>query len=160
MSTVIDNFRLCLMRMVLFFKPIVGSIQMQDTKPVSIKERCQAWKPYESIAACFMYRLLDYGYTKSPSITDAEKSVYAKDTANARMGCSRGNIATIEETIKQVDKISEECKLPRSVVDNLIWSFCADGYGEIYTARPNVKIVLLKNFATTPGKTNKLYRNA
>lgn len=46
--------------------------QTQDTKPTSIKERCQVWKPYESIASRFMYRLLDYGYTKWPTIYDAE----------------------------------------------------------------------------------------
>ena len=48
--------------------------QTQDTKPASIKERCKVWKPYESTASRFMYRLLDYGYTKYPSIEDAETS--------------------------------------------------------------------------------------
>lgn len=52
--------------------------QTSDTKPASVKKMCQAWTPYESIAARFMYRLLDYGYTKYPSIYDAEKAVYAK----------------------------------------------------------------------------------
>ncbi len=47
--------------------------QTQDTKPASIKERCKVWKPYESVASRFMYRLLDYGYTKYPSIDDAEQ---------------------------------------------------------------------------------------
>ncbi len=46
--------------------------QTHDTRPVSIKERCQTWKPYESIASRFMYRLLDRGYTKWPTIYDAE----------------------------------------------------------------------------------------
>jgi DNA-3-methyladenine glycosylase II len=52
--------------------------QISDTKPASIKKMCQAWTPYESVAARFMYRLLDYGYTKYPSIYDAEEAVYAK----------------------------------------------------------------------------------
>lgn len=52
--------------------------QTSDTKPASIKKMCQAWTPYESVAARFMYRLLDYGYTKYPSIYDAEEAVYAK----------------------------------------------------------------------------------
>lgn len=47
--------------------------QTQDTRPVSIKERCKVWKPYESIAARFMYRLLDYGYTKYASIDEVEQ---------------------------------------------------------------------------------------
>lgn len=52
--------------------------QTSDIKPASVKKMCQAWTPYESIAARFMYRLLDYGYTKYSSIYDAEKAVYAK----------------------------------------------------------------------------------
>lgn len=52
--------------------------QTEDVKPTSIKRHCLAWKPYESIASRFMYRLLDYGYTKYSSISEAEKSVYTK----------------------------------------------------------------------------------
>lgn len=46
--------------------------QTPDTKPASVKKKYHAWTPYESVAARFMFRLLDYGYTKYPSIYDAE----------------------------------------------------------------------------------------
>lgn len=36
-----------------------------DTKPSSIKNKCQKWRPYSSIAARFLYKALDSGYTKS-----------------------------------------------------------------------------------------------
>lgn len=36
-----------------------------DTKQSSIKNKCQKWKPYSSIAARFLYKALDSGYTKS-----------------------------------------------------------------------------------------------
>lgn len=49
--------------------------QTEDIKPASIKGRCQVWQPYESIASRFMYRLLDYGYTKYPSIQEAENAI-------------------------------------------------------------------------------------
>ena len=52
--------------------------QTSDTKPATVKKMCQAWTPYESVAARFMYRLLDYGYTKYPSVSDAEKAVYTR----------------------------------------------------------------------------------
>lgn len=45
-----------------------------DVRPAAIEERCKCWHPYESIASRFMYRLLDYGYTKSHSIETAEHS--------------------------------------------------------------------------------------
>lgn len=50
--------------------------QTQDTRPVSIKNHCKVWKPYESIVARYMYRLVDNGYTKYASIDEAEQSVY------------------------------------------------------------------------------------
>lgn len=39
--------------------------KIDDTKPSSIKNKCQKWRPYSSIAARFLYKALDSGYTKS-----------------------------------------------------------------------------------------------
>lgn len=36
-----------------------------DTTPEAIKKKCNKWKPYSSIAARYMYRALDMGYTKN-----------------------------------------------------------------------------------------------
>lgn len=36
-----------------------------DVTPASVEKRCKKWKPYSSIAARFMYRALDYGFTKT-----------------------------------------------------------------------------------------------
>lgn len=54
-----------------------------------------------------------------------------------RMGVDVGPIASIEETIQQVEFLSAETNLPLSSIDNIIWSFCADGYGEVCTATPH-----------------------
>lgn len=35
-----------------------------DIKPNSIKKKCQKWSPYSSIVARYLYKALDYGYTK------------------------------------------------------------------------------------------------
>jgi len=35
-----------------------------DIAPASIKKRCAKWKPYSSIAARYLYRALDNGFTK------------------------------------------------------------------------------------------------
>lgn len=60
--------------------------QTNDVTPSSIKQRCKSWIPYESVASRFMYRLLDYGYTKHPSIDDAEAAVRAKSTTKTDGG--------------------------------------------------------------------------
>ena len=36
-----------------------------DVSPASIKRKCQKWKPYSSIAARYLYRALDMGFTKN-----------------------------------------------------------------------------------------------
>lgn len=52
--------------------------QTDDIQPVSIKQRCAIWSPYKSVASRFMYRILDCGYTKYPSIDDAEHFLRSK----------------------------------------------------------------------------------
>lgn len=36
-----------------------------DVSVDSVEKRCKKWKPYSSVAARFMYRALDYGFTKN-----------------------------------------------------------------------------------------------
>ena len=35
-----------------------------DIAPVSVKKKCAKWKPYSSIAARYLYRVLDLGLTR------------------------------------------------------------------------------------------------
>ena len=52
------------------------------------------------------------------------------------MGSVDNEIASVEETIEQVEILAKQTGLTLCAVDNIIWSFCADGYGEICTATP------------------------
>lgn len=54
----------------------------------------------------------------------------------SRMGSVDNEIASVEETIEQVEILAKQTGLTLCAVDNIIWSFCADGYGEICTATP------------------------
>ena len=36
----------------------------EDVSKASIEKKCKKWKPYSSIAARFLYRALDMGFTK------------------------------------------------------------------------------------------------
>lgn len=45
--------------------------------------------------------------------------------------------ATIEDVFCRIEDLVEETGLLRVEIDNIIWSFCADGYGEICTAEPH-----------------------
>lgn len=56
---------------------------------------------------------------------------------NERMGIASGMIATVDEVISQIEQLSKETGLMLSSIDNVIWSYCAEGYGEICTATPH-----------------------
>jgi len=54
--------------------------------------------------------------------------------ANA-LGCSTHEIAPIFETFDIVAAIGKELDRPTAEVDYILWSYCANGYGEICTAK-------------------------
>ena len=56
---------------------------------------------------------------------------------NARMGDTVGDIATLEETITQVERLAQDTGLTLAAIDNIIWSYCADDYGEVCTSTPH-----------------------
>lgn len=62
-----------------------------------------------------------------------------------RMGTDAAAVASVEETIRQVERLSAETDLPLSSIDNIIWSFCADGYGEVCTATPHCERCVVRN---------------
>lgn len=61
-----------------------------------------------------------------------------------RMGTGNSGFASADEVAKQVDDLSEETGLTKREIDNLIWSFCADGFGEVCTASPHCDICVIR----------------
>ena len=64
----------------------------------------------------------------------------------ARMGSSRGAVATAEETVRQVEALAADTGLSFAAIDNLIWSFCADHYGQICTAEPHCEKCVVRAY--------------
>ena len=62
-----------------------------------------------------------------------------------RMGTTSGTTATVNDTIEQIKALSAETGLPLSSIDNIIWSYCADGYGEVCTATPHCERCVVKS---------------
>ena len=52
-----------------------------------------------------------------------------------RMGTGKKSLATIKEVNEQVTRLAKETGMTKVEIDNLIWSFCADGYGAVCTAQ-------------------------
>ena len=55
------------------------------------------------------------------------------------MGTGNNSPATASEVNEQVAVLSEQTGMLKVEVDNLIWSFCAEGFGEVCTATPHCK---------------------
>ncbi len=63
-----------------------------------------------------------------------------------RMGGGAHSPATIREVLDQVDVLSEETGLSKTEIDNLIWSFSADGYGKVCTKTPHCQKCPVKGY--------------
>lgn len=53
-----------------------------------------------------------------------------------RLGYAETPVATEMEAIKAFDEISKNTNYLKSYIDIVLWSYCADGYGEVCTANP------------------------
>ncbi len=56
--------------------------------------------------------------------------------SNNRLGYSNRDIATEDEVIKIIDRISANTGYSKALIDILLWSYCAEGYGAVCTASP------------------------
>lgn len=54
---------------------------------------------------------------------------------SAALSCSQHEIVPIFETFDIVEALAKELNRPAAEVDYILWSYCANGYGEICTAK-------------------------
>ena len=81
---------------------------------------------------------LAWEYLRNVGIDGAKPDTHlCRFLGSDRMGTGEKSPASTKEVIEQVAKLSEETGMSKVEIDNLIWSFCADGYGEICTATPH-----------------------
>ena len=81
---------------------------------------------------------LGWEYLRNVGIDGAKPDTHLRRFLGAdRMGTREHSPATVSEVNEQVAKLSEETGMSKVEIDNLIWSFCADGFGEICTATPH-----------------------
>ena len=81
---------------------------------------------------------LAWEYLRNVGIDGAKPDTHLRRFLGAdRMPECPNPIATPEEAISQVERLSAATGRKRVVIDNLIWSYCADGYGAVCTAVPH-----------------------
>jgi len=94
-----------------------------------------------------MGEALTWEYIRNVGIDGAKLDTHLRRFFGSnRLGKGKNCVASIEEVMKQVDELSGETGLTKVEIDNLIWSYCADGYGEICTATPHCKFCVIRSF--------------
>lgn len=92
-----------------------------------------------------MGKALTYEYLRNVGVDACKPDTHLRRfLGGARMGSCNRETATEKETIEQVKQIAEEAGMKMYEVDQIIWNFCADGYGEVCTATPHCDRCVVK----------------
>lgn len=65
---------------------------------------------------------------------------------NERLGLSPQKNATAAEVFKIIADISKKTRYSQAMIDNVIWSYCADRYGEICSSNPSCNLCVIKDY--------------
>ncbi|MBP8641206.1 MAG: hypothetical protein KBI01_09990 [Oscillospiraceae bacterium] len=90
---------------------------------------------------------LAWEYLRNVGIDGAKPDLHMrKFLGSERIGASPNVTASPQEVILTVEALSASSGLSLAAIDNLIWSFCADGYGEICTSNPKCGECVIKKY--------------
>ena len=90
---------------------------------------------------------LAWEYLRNVGIDGAKPDVHVCRFLSAnRLGLANGNPAEPDEAIRIIRDISNNTGMSMAAIDNIIWSFCANKYGEICTAAPHCSRCVIKQY--------------
>ena len=90
---------------------------------------------------------LAWEYLRNVGIDGAKPDTHlCRFLGSDRIGTGEKSPASTKEVIEQVARMSEKTGMSKVEIDNLIWSFCADGYGEICTATPHCDLCPIRKW--------------
>ena len=113
----------------------IDSFIISEPTDVIVERLSKASSPYK---LKMLGEALVWEYLRNVGIDGAKPDSHLRRFLGAdRMGTGDHSPATISEVNEQVAKLSVQTGMSKVEVDNLIWSFCADGFGEICTATPH-----------------------
>ena len=94
---------------------------------------------------------LAWEYLRNVGVDGAKPDTHLRRFLGAdRMGTAIHSPATPDEVHGQVEKLSKATGLYKAEIDTIIWSFSADGYGEMCTATPRCGICPIRKFCKKP----------
>ena len=115
----------------------IDSFITSEPADAVVKKLSKATSPYKMK---LLGEALAWEYLRNVGIDGAKPDTHLRRFLGAdRMGTGSNSPATISEVNDQVARLSEQTGMSKVEIDNLIWSFCADGFGEVCTATPHCK---------------------
>ena len=89
---------------------------------------------------------LAWEYLRNVGIDGAKPDVHLRRfLGSGRMGKSNKEIASTKEVYEQVEELSKQTGLTKTMIDRLIWSYCATDEARICSANPNCKNCCIKD---------------
>lgn len=89
---------------------------------------------------------LAWEYLRNVGVDGAKPDTHTRRFLGAgRMGNSKAEIASPEEVYEQVELLAAETSLSRVAIDNIIWSYCANGFGAVCTATPKCYLCVVRD---------------
>lgn len=90
---------------------------------------------------------LAWEYIRNVGIDGAKPDLHLRRFFGCnRMGLSKRETASVPEVLDAVDALSEKTGLTKAAIDNLIWSYCADGFGEVCTSSPRCHECVIRQY--------------
>lgn len=119
-----------------------------DESKIIMKELSQPGKPYKMK---MLGEALTWEYLRNVGVDGAKPDTHLRRFLGTdRMGTAIHSPATPDEVHGQVEKLSKATGLYKAEIDTIIWSFSADGFGEICTATPRCSICPIRKFCKKP----------
>lgn len=144
MGALADNIRV--------FQRIEGEYGSMDSfitsKPadVIVEKLAKGSSPYK---LKMLGEALVWEYLRNVGIDGAKPDTHLRRFFGSdRMGTGGHSPATVSEVYGQVDRLSDKTGLSKIEIDNLIWSFCADGFGEICTVKPHCRSCPIRDWCS------------
>ncbi len=89
---------------------------------------------------------LAWEYLRNIGVDGAKPDTHTRRFLGSnRMGNSKSEVASTKEVYTQVEQLATETNLSRVAIDNIIWSYCANGYGAVCTATPKCNLCVIRD---------------
>jgi len=99
----------------------------------------------------YVGKALAWEFLRNMGIDGAKPDLHMRRILGSdRLGYSDSSIASVTEVVRIFDDIANNTGYFKAYLDTILWHYCADGYGEICTAKPKCNKCVIREFCNYP----------